>query len=428
MAEQDGVQVCIQTDHRSPAEMDETAELSVLFALVRTLGPRRFATDSAPAPKVKYAAMQGASEGVAEAVAAAGAALETMAAGTPELVVYPGSPRPVATLVDEAFRGLAHRVALRESVAVSPIGLKAFEDRILADAWDLEDGEQEIEAWTAAVELAALTGECIRQVHGGRWVLTEEALNGAMGAHISAADFGLLPFAYARETGELHNAANKAIRAMSEPGQSVLQMLVTESSAAQEDGKMMVILKPADWGTHGVVSRPLFETLTDGPLVVVGKDMPNSVAYSAADERSPEEIDAVFTEALANLAEVQVEVERLDLDVPMDIYVVHGDFYAAEKILDESFMHSMHARVGQELLAVSVPVRGRMFVTAGAQAPENIARMLALAQGVFDGEPEPISPRVFGVMNGKIAAIVQASPESEPPEKKKGLWRRLFGG
>ncbi|MEM6989334.1 MAG: hypothetical protein AAF721_02515 [Myxococcota bacterium] len=427
MGEQDGVKICVQSDHRSPEEMDETPELSVLFALVRMLVPRQVAQDGEPAPRIRYTGLQGASRGVHEAIAAAGGELESMANGSPESVPFVGTPRSVRDIADEAFRGLAHRVALREDLRVDANGLKALEESVLEAGWDFEDDEDEIPAWTALMELAAFAGECLRQLQGGRWVLTEEVLRGGDGDHgITADDFGLLPFSFARDNGQFANVANKARRVMGEPGQSMLQMLVVDDASAADDGPTVVVLKPPEWGSHAVISRPLLQQIPDVPLAVIATDMPNTVAYTTTDGETDEEVDAAFEQAYAHLRSVEVQVEKLDLDAPIDLYVVHGDFYAAEKILDVSFMHTLHAQLGQELLAVSVPVKGRMFVTAGIQSPENLGRMMALTQGVFEGEPHPISPLVFGVMDGQVNAVIQAQRDDEPP-KKKGLWRRLFG-
>jgi len=426
VAEEDGVEVCIQTDHRAPDEMDEDAELSVLFALTRTLLPRRFATDGKPMPVVRYAALQGASRAVAEAVASTGSQLESMESGNPTRIPFDGSVRTPAEVADGAFKGLAHRVLLREGLPLSAEGLATFESRIQDANYDLDDDEQEIEAWTAVLELAAVTGETIRHHNGGHWVLTEDAIRDNTQG-ISAADFGLLPFAFSHDNGHISNAANKAVRAMTEPGQSTVQLLVPPPPTDAE-GTTILCLKPAGWGTDGMVARKLFDSLPDSPIIVVAQDHPDSVAYSVGTDKTPEEIESMFDEGKGSLAEVEVQIEKLELEVEMDLYLVHGDYYAAEKVLDPMFMMQLHQLLGQELLAVAIPVKGRLFVTAGVQNPDNLARLMALAQSVHESEPNPITPHVFGVMNGEVSALIQpkyGEPEPEPP-KKKSLWRRLF--
>lgn len=427
VAEEDGKEVCIQTDHRAPSEMDADPELSVLFALTRTLLPRRFATDG-EMPAVRYAALQGASRAVAEAVASTGSQLESMESGTPTCIPFDGQARSPAEIADAAFRGLAHHVLLRESLPLSAEGLATLESRIAEAGYDLEDDEQEIEAWTAVLELAAVTGEAIRHLSGGHWVLTEDAI-GDNAQGITAADFGLLPFAFSHDNGHISNAANKAVRAMTEPGQSTVQLLVPPPPTDAE-GTTVLCLKPAGWGTEGMVARKLFESLPDSPIVVVAKDHPDSVAYSVGTDKTAAEVEALFEAGKANLADIDVHIEKLDLELDMDLYLVHGDYYAAEKVLDRMFMMQLHRMLGQELLAVAIPVKGRMFVTAGVQNPDNLTRLMGLAESVHATEPNPLTPHLFGVMDGEVTAVIQPKfeePEPEPePPKKKSIWRRLF--
>jgi hypothetical protein len=418
VAEKDGVKLFLQTDHRSAEEMDEDPELSVLFALIRTLLPRRLAAAEPGPSRVRYVAMQAVSRAVHEAVASTGAELEMPASGHREPVAFDGPVSAPAELADQAFAGLARRVLLREELPLSAEGLAAFEGRVLQTEWDLEDEEQEIERWTAALELAALVGECLRQQTGGRWVITADEL-GSRDASITADDFGLLPFAFRFGDQQLSNAANKAIRAMTEPGQSTVQLL--SAMAESGEGVTMLTLKPASWGTHGMIALELIGGVDQGPNAVVCEDHPNTVAYTMIGDQSPEQQAAKVTEALANLAKIEVEIEPIDIDGEMDLLLVQGSYYAAEKILDEAFMHSLHARLRQELLAVAVPNKGRMFVTAGVQSPENLLRLVSIAENAFENEANPITPLVFGVMNGKVSAVIRP----EPP-KKKGFWGKLF--
>ena len=197
---------------------------------------------------------------------------------------------------------------------------------------------------------------------------------------------------------------------MTEPGQSVLHLLHT-AQPQPTDAKTVAILKPAEWGVDGVVARPLLE-VEGAPLIVIAEDRPDTVAYSVADDKAPDEIEALFEAGIAALSEVEVDIEKIDTD-SMDIVVIHGDYYAAEKILDRAFMRQLHLMFDAELLAVAIPVRGRMFVTSGVQAPELLARMVALAESVHADEPNPITPMVFGVHGGQVQAVIRAQEPSD---------------
>jgi hypothetical protein len=401
VAQRDGVRVFMQTDHRTEEEMQATLPLSVLFALVRMLLPRRLVDEGEPTPEVRYCASSTAPTAVREAVAAAGGVFETSTGN--ESIVLPFDEEVTAArdLLDGAMRDLAHEVMLRESLALSPQGLAEFEERVRAMDLDFEDDEHQLQAWTAAVELAAFTGELLRRTVEGRWVITDDALS-SDGA-LQASDFGLLPFCFESEQG-LTNAANKAMRAMTEPGQSVLHLLHT-AQPQPADSKTVAILKPAQWGMEGVVARPLVE-IEGAPLVVIAEDRPDTVAYSVADDKSPEEIEALFDKGLAAIANVEVQLEKIDAS-GMDVVVIYGDYYAAEKILDRTFMRKLHRMFDAPLLAVAIPVRGRMYVTSGVQPPENLARMIGLAAGVHGEDPNPITPMVFGVHEGEVQAVIR---------------------
>jgi hypothetical protein len=421
VGEKDGVKLCIQIDHRSPKEMDYTPEISVLFALVRTLLPRRLAEEGEPTPRVRHAALAGASPAVRAAVAAAGAELESMESGDSAIVPYEGSAATPRELADDAFHALAERVARREGVTLSSQGLTTFEDRLREAGIDLDDEEQEIEAGTAVVELAALTGACLRDKFGGHWDLTEDVISADQGVRPS--EFGMLPFVFVGAGGMIHNAANKAIRALSEPGQSAAQLLVELDDGS--DGVTMVTLKPADWGMEGMVARPLLEGVPESPLAIICCDHPNTVAHSTVNDTPPEERDARFDEALENLAQIEVAIEKLDLDLDMDVYVVHGDFLRRR----EDPRPRLHdgaprgtrtgARRGRR------PGQGTHVRDARrAGAPTTSHASPHSLKACSRASPHPISPLVFAVMNGEVCGLLRPA-ESEPPPKKS-FWKRLF--
>ena len=418
LAEADGGRLCVQTDHRSPAEMDETPELTQLLAITRAVGPRRL---DEPIAGVVFVCTHGASEGLLEVAAATGASCEHMEGETRTPIAYEGTARQV---IDEAFRSLAHTVALRESLPISGEGLARFERYLQARGVDFDDDDaSEVDNWTAVLELAAFTGEVLRGHHqGGEWLFADDVLE-ADGA-VGPGDLGTLPFLFRTPAGMLQNAANKAWRVFNEPGQSTVHLLKSGDPTEQGSGVTMFTLKPAGWGTAGVYARRLFEELEESPLVVLSEDHPHTVAYPTSDGTDEDECQRLTAEAEENLRKVEVEIDKLPVEAEVDLYVVHGDYYAAEKILDEAFMHRLHGELRQELLAVSMPVKGQMFVTAGAQAHENLAGLIAITERMYAEEPNPISPLVFGVWEGKINAVIRAESKAK---KKRGFFSRLFG-
>src|SRR5215208_6726203 len=68
----DGRAQYVQTDHRTAEENEAEAELSVVFALVRVLNPRRAAKEGEPEPLVIYHALEDPPAFLRRAIAAAG--------------------------------------------------------------------------------------------------------------------------------------------------------------------------------------------------------------------------------------------------------------------------------------------------------------------------------------------------------------------
>ncbi len=213
--------VYVQSDHRSPEEMDERSELSVLFAATRTVVPRRKAVRA----KVSYLVRKGASEAVREVLAATGAKLQTVVDGRTKTLRYGAKPRAVAEIVDEAFATLARRVADRESVPMSEAGLWEFEKRY--GGLDFETCDEQ-HGWTKVLELAALVGECFRELpRGGSWVVADDVLSAD--SPLTAPECGPLPFMFQTGEGGLYNAANHAKLALAEAEISTMHLFLTRN-------------------------------------------------------------------------------------------------------------------------------------------------------------------------------------------------------
>lgn len=69
----DGQQRFVQTDHRRAAEIEQEPELSIIFALVRIMNPKRIAEAGSPEPIVFYSAQELPPEFLSQAIHAAGA-------------------------------------------------------------------------------------------------------------------------------------------------------------------------------------------------------------------------------------------------------------------------------------------------------------------------------------------------------------------
>lgn len=398
----DGRRHLVQTDHRSPAEIDEEPELSTLFALARILVPQRSehadaggnSGGDAHAAVVRYVALGGVHPVIARVVASTGAELEVDRDAIDLSDIATSAP---ADLADDAFAGLGRRVLERHGLTATEEGLATFEKRI--DGVPTEE-EDEIGYWTAVAELAAVTGEVIRQTIGGRWIDDAHA-------------YADIPFLFRAGDEDLSvNAVGKAVKFFAhgetESPRHLLRALEDRGSPA---GPLLVGLKPSSWGARDeMVCEPMVDLRhhmgADMPIIVYGNDHPNTFAMFKRGD-SIRDLGTMRTEALANLASIEIEVEKVELET-LTFWIGHGNYFAAEKVLDVAFMQRMHAQIG-ELLAVAVPEKGRLFIANAVADIQQVAGFLALARGVFDRNEggRQLSPTVFLVSEGVIVGVAQ---------------------
>ena len=408
--------IFVQTDHRDAKEVAGELEVSVIFALARTIIPRRF--KDAKGAVVRYTCIQDLHPALAEVAVATGAQVESMG----QTVSLDGvRKRAPADIADEAFASLGKRLLEKRGLSVDEKGLAAYET-IVSDAPSEPDDENEIPHWTAVAELAAVTGEVLRAKYGGRWVDDPK-------------DYADIPFMFqpARDAG-LVNPVGKAVKFLKHgAAESPRQLIQLVEDAGKPQGPLLFSLKPSSWGARGeAVCEPLMPEMekagADIPVIVYGRDQPNTFALFMKDGKREKGIAGLRAEALANLARIEAEVQRVDLD-KLTFWVVGGGYFAAEKILDVAFMKSLHERIESPLLAAAVPTKGQLFVTSAVAQPETMLGFLAVARGVFEKNEggRQLSPTVFLVSEGVIQGVAKATTGSEPPpEKKKGFFKKLF--
>lgn len=157
----------VQTDHRTPEEIEQEPELSVLFALVRVLNPKRMGEAGSPEPLVTYSAQHRPPEFLQRAIRAAGGLVTVGTSTEPE--PDEGSAPGLEEVVGSAFARLAQAVASEHQVAPTPEGLETVERALAAGAGDPE--EDPLAYWSAVVKLGCFGGELIRASNGGRWMV-----------------------------------------------------------------------------------------------------------------------------------------------------------------------------------------------------------------------------------------------------------------
>lgn len=165
----DNRQKFVQTDHRPAAEIEKKPELSVLFALIRILGPRRLANPGSPEPIICYLVPEPPPEFLQRAIHIAGGRL---------LIDHQEQPAPpnagpseLQELISSAIANMARSVADEYQAPLTLDGLQKVELALANEAGDRE--EEEIEYWTAVVKLGSFGGEVIRALNGGQWRITD---------------------------------------------------------------------------------------------------------------------------------------------------------------------------------------------------------------------------------------------------------------
>ncbi|MBK7077724.1 MAG: hypothetical protein IPH44_36050 [Myxococcales bacterium] len=416
-----GATLLVQTDHRTPAEVGADQGLSMIFALTRMLVPRsgEYATAT-----VRYTCVEAVHPLLETAAAACGAELEGARQARDLTAVARQDP---ADLADAAFATMGRRVMAERGLAVDEGGLTELVEA-MARPPALDDDE--LGHYTALVELAAATGEVLRARFGGRWVR-------------DLAQHSVVPFVFQLAVGNDMRAnvvgkAEKYFRfgAIDSP----VLLLRGGEDATVDEGPLLFTLKPAGWEPAAtLVAEPIAPGLEAAgasvPLMVYGHDRPNTFAMLGKDKADVPPLPTLRAQALRTLAELEVETERLDVR-GTEIVVVHGSYFAAEKILDAAFLRRLHAELGCELLAAAVPEKSRLLVTQGVAAPAALAGFMAVAQGIYDADEggRQLSPTVFAIQDGAIVGVLTADgaspratgPAGDPP-KKRSFWRRLFG-
>jgi hypothetical protein len=417
----DGKSAALQRDDRSAAEIAETPELSVLFALARVINTRaQLAEDGLRDAAVHYVMSDEPPAFLRDALAAAGARLELT--GVEQL--GPGSAYEVGLVADRAFKDLARRAANTVGVRDLAMALRMLEDQTKANPPSRSD---ELDYWTRVLELSALAGEVLRAKYPGRWVQSDRAT---------------APFAFqlsAREQA-LMFPTNRAQRVVEGDPESLFKLLIAaeQTVSGETRGRLMPSLRDRrDVALEDIVWKPVIsdDAPSDLPIVVCGIDGKTMFGLIRKDGAMPNP----FAEAYANLSEEEVQCD----EVAPGILVVSGSFYAAEKLLDREFMRSLHDVLGADLLAAATPARGCLLVGRITDNPAAIARFAELSHARYnDGRDRKISPAVMLVSDGRVAGYVRG-PEDEPreddtqperrvgttdePDKKPGFLRRLFG-
>ena len=403
----------VQTDHRSRDEMEATPEITTLFALTRVLNPQQHAErQGLDGPVVYVTSHADLPDCLREALAVTGAQHRVGATG--EGRTYPAGDATADDVADDAFRALAARVSRRVGLTDMATVLRALEAETLADPPSQEDDEAGY--WTRVFELAAVTCEIVRARSGGQWEIHHHAdvpfgfatARGGSGRAVTPAS--------APGAGGIILATNRAHRFIADGQEESMFLLLAadrEVSAAAmhtEDLPVMPNLRARREAIACELGwRPLFAGAPDDdgfPVIVYGHDTPETFGAFLASRAG--DLAAIHDQALHNLAAQEPVVQDVEMQ-GVNVVAVSGSYYAAEKLLDRAFMRTLHRRLGHDILAVSVPRRGLMFVTAVERSDKRELLVLHAATRHEARTTRSISEAIVLVKDGEVVGHVEIS-------------------
>ncbi len=201
---------------------------------------------------------------------------------------------------------------------------------------------------------------------------------------------------------------------------------------------LMPSLKPAgDASRDAVMQQPLLKATVPGndiPFICYGIDTPDRFIPLRPGD-SPDPLAKIHDACVVNLKTVLPVIHEADMG-GFKMLLVTGHYYACEKILDPGFMKKMQLQLGADMLAVSLPRKGTMYVTSGIMETgllRKFEQITAMKYGENEQAPA-MSKTVFTVQDGELVGIIKfnrgetASPAAPPKqENKPGFFGKLFG-
>jgi hypothetical protein len=402
----------VQSDHRSADEIAATPEVSTLFALARVINAQAHAAVAGPGPVIYATPHDELPACVRDVLAATGALHKVGARGTPRN--HPPAGVTPDELADDAFRGLAARVSRRVGLTDMATVLRALEAETVADP--PRQADDEAGYWTRVLELAAVTCEIVRARSGGRWEIHHHA---DVPFGFATSPTGAASPAGAPGAGGIILATNRAHRFIADGKDESMFLLLAadrEVSAAAMHTQDLPVMPNLRSRREAIACelawRPLYTDAPDDdgfPVIVYGHDTPETFGAFLASRAG--DLAAVHDQALANLAGQDVVVQGVEMQ-GVDVVAVSGSYYAAEKLLDRAFMRRLHAQLGHEMLAASVPRRGLMFVTAVERSDRRELLVLHAATRHEAQTTRSISGALVLVKDGVVVGHIEVAPRA----------------
>jgi hypothetical protein len=202
---------------------------------------------------------------------------------------------------------------------------------------------------------------------------------------------------------------------------------------------MMPSIQPFNWEHKDkIICKPILNygdaVGQQFPLLTIGMDKPEQFEPLQKTPNNEKFYELFHKAAMKNISSVEIPTQEFNAE-DFKVIIVAGNYYAAEKIFDKEFMKEIQKKNGYDMLAVSLPRKGTMYMTNGILQPESLRKFMAFTEMKFreDEKTKPISKLIFIVQDGEISGIIQPklldknNPKENSDKKKKSFWNKLFG-
>jgi len=345
-----GAPVLIARDDRTRADIERARPLSILVAISRIVRGRRAIDERYGGRGVVMYAFTAPPDFLIEAVTAAGGVVFD---GASERTTR--SPMATTAQLDAAFCDLATEVRRRVNARTFGDAVDVRESELRAHPIDRGDSAA---YWGAIFELAALTGELVRENRAARWIESSKM------RFPLALDLG----------GSVMTFPGQLAQTIVDGGDGTMRALVElhrSHAGTAPVGRSMPLLCHRNTVPLSRLSwTPLLSQEIDHddvPVIVWVEDRGESIHWPT--DRGPAS-NELRDRALANLAATSVEVTGTELPLNLGrIAIVSDDYFAAETILDPTAMRRVADFLGAgETLLVATPTRGQLVAVDGARA------------------------------------------------------------
>jgi hypothetical protein len=193
-------------------------------------------------------------------------------------------------------------------------------------------------------------------------------------------------------------------------------------------GAIFPLLKSNEWAEQvepeGTIVTPFFSGTIEphrNPFVAYCYDMGENVSFlRKKDLHDDIEMESLHLQSLDQLKVALADTtgwQQLNFDEDsedLEVIVLSGNYYCSEAILSPDIMRRAHNKLNSNLLAVSIPARGKIFAIDGNVVEESFHRfVLASLRQYYNSDATPISSVIWKVVDGKVVGFFEGTESLE---------------